>query len=68
LSAWELGLSGSDLGLTLIATSKPSRQTFLIENFFAKLNPYRAMATRYDKLAETFLSAIYMVAYVIWLI
>nr|WP_225907392.1 IS5 family transposase [Leptolyngbya sp. BL0902] len=40
----------------------------LIENFFAKLKQYRAIATRYDKLAETFLSAIYMAACVIWLI
>lgn len=40
----------------------------LIENFFAKLKQYRAIATRYDKLAETFLSAIYMAASVIWLI
>lgn len=39
----------------------------LIENFFAKLKQYRAIATRYDKLAETFLSAIYMVSAVIWL-
>ena len=40
----------------------------LIENFFAKLKQYRAIATRYDKLAETFLTAIYMAASVIWLI
>jgi transposase len=40
----------------------------LIENFFAKLKPYRAIATRYDKLAETFLTTIYMAASVIWLI
>lgn len=40
----------------------------LIENFFAKLKQYRALATRYDKLAETFLSAIYMAASIIWLI
>jgi len=39
----------------------------LIENFFAKLKQYRAIATRYDKLAETFLSAIHMAAVVIWL-
>lgn len=39
----------------------------LVENFFAKLKQYRAIATRYDKLAETFLSAIYMAATVIWL-
>ena len=39
----------------------------LIENFFAKLKQYRAIATRYDKLAESFLSAIYMAAVVTWL-
>ncbi|NJL42123.1 MAG: IS5 family transposase [Leptolyngbyaceae cyanobacterium SM1_4_3] len=39
----------------------------LIENFFAKLKQYRAIATRYDKLAETFLSATYMAAVIIWL-
>jgi transposase len=39
----------------------------LIENFFAKLKQYRAIATRYDKLAETFLCAIYMAASLIWL-
>lgn len=39
----------------------------LIENFFAKLKQYRAIATRYDKLAETFLSAIHMAAVMIWL-
>jgi len=39
----------------------------LIENFFAKLKQYRAIATRYDKLAKTFLSAVYLAASVIWL-
>jgi transposase len=39
----------------------------LIENCFAQLKQYRAIAARYDKLAETFLSAIYMIAVVIWL-
>ena len=39
----------------------------LIENFFAKLKQYRAIATRYDKLAETFRCAIFMVAAIIWL-
>ncbi|MCU4422540.1 transposase [Acinetobacter lwoffii] len=32
----------------------------LIENFFAKLKQYRAIATRYDKLAQNFLSAIFL--------
>lgn len=39
----------------------------LIENFFAKLKQYRGIATRYDKMAQNFLGAIYLVATVIWL-
>ena len=39
----------------------------LIENFFAKLKQYRAIATRYDKRAINFLGAIYLAASVIWL-
>jgi transposase len=39
----------------------------LVENFFAKLKQYRAIATRYDKRKVNFLGAIYLVATVIWL-
>jgi transposase len=39
----------------------------LIENFFAKLKQYRAIATRYDKTAQNFLGAIYMASIIIWL-
>ena len=39
----------------------------LIENFFAKLKQYRAIATRYDKRARNFLAAIHLAATVIWL-
>ena len=39
----------------------------LIENFFAKLKQYRAIATRYDKRSVNFLGAIYLVASVVWL-
>lgn len=39
----------------------------LIENFFAKLKQYRAIATRYDKRAVNLLGAIYLAASVIWL-
>ena len=39
----------------------------LIENFFAKLKQYRAIATRYDKLANTFLEGIFLASTVIWL-
>ena len=39
----------------------------LIENFFAKLKQYRAIATRYDKTDQNFLAAIYAAATVILL-
>jgi transposase len=40
----------------------------LIENFFAKLKQFRAIATRYDKTARNFLAAVYLAATAIWLI
>lgn len=39
----------------------------LIENFFAMLKQYRAIATRYDKRARNFLGALYLAASVILL-
>jgi transposase len=39
----------------------------LIENFFAKLKPFRGIATRYDKRSRNFLSGIYLAASVILL-
>ncbi|HEY9901063.1 MAG TPA: transposase, partial [Candidatus Sericytochromatia bacterium] len=42
-------------------------RTAIIENFFATLKQYRAIATRYDKRAKNFLGAIYLAATVIWL-
>ena len=39
----------------------------LIENFFARLKQYRAIATRYDKRAAHFLGAIHLAAAVAWL-
>ena len=39
----------------------------LSENFFAQLKQYRALATRYDKRAGSFLGAIYLAASVILL-
>ncbi|HEY2662021.1 MAG TPA: transposase, partial [Caulobacteraceae bacterium] len=39
----------------------------LIENFFADLKQYRALATRYDKTPRNFLAAVYLAAAVIWL-
>ena len=39
----------------------------LIENFFARLKQFRAIATRYDKTDRNFLGAIHLVAAAIWL-
>lgn len=39
----------------------------LIENFFAKLKPFRAIATRYDKTARNFLAAVFLVGAYVWL-
>ncbi|MDY6938586.1 MAG: IS5 family transposase [Cyanobacteriota bacterium] len=39
----------------------------LIENFFAKLKQFRAIATRYDKTARNLLGAIHLAASIIWL-
>ena len=39
----------------------------LIENFFAKLKQFRAIATRYDKTARNFLAAVHVAAAAIWL-
>ena len=39
----------------------------LIENFFARLKQFRAIATRYDKTSRNFLAAVQLAAAVIWL-
>jgi transposase len=39
----------------------------LIENFFAKLKQFRAIATRYDKTKRNFLAAIHLAAAAVWL-
>ncbi|MGI4775805.1 MAG: transposase [Janthinobacterium lividum] len=44
---------------TIIHNRYLYRCRHLIENFFAKLKQYRAIATRYDKTATNFLGAIH---------
>ena len=39
----------------------------LLENFLSRLKPFRAIATRDDKDAIHFLSAIYLASSIIWL-
>jgi transposase len=41
--------------------------TRTIENFFAKLKQFRAIATRYDKTARNFLAAVHLTAATVWL-
>ena len=43
------------------------KERHLIENFFARLKQFRAIATRYDKTRRNFLAAIQLAATVIWL-
>src|SRR5690606_41503871 len=39
----------------------------LVERFFNKLKHYRAIATRFDKLASTFLAGVLLVCVILWL-
>ena len=69
----------AEAGKTAVIPSKASRKVarnhdpdlykarHLIENFFAKLKQFRAIATRYDKTARNFLGAIHLAATSIWL-
>jgi putative transposase len=43
------------------------RERNLVERFFNKLKHFRAVATRYDKLANTFLAAVQLVCALFWL-
>ena len=43
------------------------KERHLIENLFARIKQFRAIATRYDKTAMNFLGAVYLVAVVVWL-
>jgi transposase len=42
------------------------RQRNLIERMFGRLKDFRRVATRYDKLARTFLAAVIIAATIIW--
>ena len=43
------------------------RERNLVERFFCKIKQYRAISTRYDKLATTFIAAVALVCVLIWL-
>jgi transposase len=67
--------AGKHVVIPSIRTRKVQRQydhylykvRHLVENFFARLKQYRAIATRYDKTAVAFLGAIHLAASVVWL-
>ncbi|WP_425601003.1 transposase [Dyella sedimenti] len=50
-----------------VPVGRGDKARHLIENFFARLKPYRAIATRYDTTARNFLGAIYLAAAIAWL-
>lgn len=66
-------------GKTIVIPPKSNRKTnraydkalykarHLLENFFARLKQFRAIATRDDKRAANFLGAIYLAASITWL-
>jgi transposase len=43
------------------------RERNLVERFFGKIKQYRGIATRYDKLATTFMAGVLLVCILIWL-
>ena len=43
------------------------KERHLVENYFLKLKVFRRIATRYDKLASTFLGFVCIVSILIWL-
>ena len=43
------------------------RERNLVERFFCKIKQYRAISTRYDKLANTFFAAVALVCVLMWL-
>jgi transposase len=54
-------LSSETPTLPCIASATSSK------GFFTKLEHFRAIATRYDKLANTFLAAVQLVCVIFWL-
>lgn len=43
------------------------KERHLVETFFNKIKEYRRIATRYEKLAQTFLAFVHMAAALIWI-
>ena len=50
-----------------VISPRAFQKRHLIENFFAKLKQFRAIATRYDKTARNFLAGVHLAAAAIWL-
>ena len=69
-----LAEQGTEAVIPSIARRKPLiphdriayRQRNLIERMFGRLKDFRRIATRYDKLARTFLAGVVLAALIIW--
>jgi transposase len=67
---------GKEVVIPSSSTSKQPREydrhlhkeRHLVENFFARLKQYRAIATRYDKTARNLLGSIHLAASMVWLV
>ena len=69
LKRWRFGSSSESLDTSTQAVLFDSLLIdTALENFFARLKQYRAIATRYDKTARNFLGAIHLAASMVWLV
>ena len=50
-----------------LVKSNPDVALSLIERFFARIKHFRRIATRYDKLAKSFLSFVHLACTFVWL-
>jgi len=57
----------SDAFVTAITAQGSQADRNLVERFFARLKHFRRIATRYDKLATSFLSFVHLACAFIWL-
>ena len=59
--------SRKELNLNVIVIGGYTKERHLVEKYFLKLKAFRRIATRYDKLAATYLGFICIASILIWL-
>ena len=50
-----------------MSTGTAIRIVYWVERFFQKINPFRRVARRYERLARNYPSLLYLVSAVVWL-